>query len=285
MFGRRRKKRKEEEAGRAGASREGAAGAVSFDNEVHPGAEATPGGEPVKDADRHRSNGPWDAAEDAPELKRMDLGGIQVPQEQGTEIQVNVAQDAQGKQKVIGVTLVRGKSAVQVQPFAAPKSSGMWDEMREELREQVEKQGGKVEDHDGTFGPELKALVPVPGRTTEDGRQLAQRVRFIGVDGPRWVLRGVIRGEGASKPEVMAEVEKLFADVVVVRGDQPVPPGELLPITVPKQVQEQMAKAAQARAAQQAQARRAAQPGAPGTSPNGAAPRGPGASPNGSQQA
>lgn len=196
-----------------------------------------------------------------------------------------MAQDAQGKQKVIGVTLVRGKSAVQVQPFAAPKSSGMWDEMREELREQVEKQGGKVEDHDGTFGPELKALVPVPGRTTEDGRQLAQRVRFIGVDGPRWVLRGVIRGEGASKPEVMAEVEKLFADVVVVRGDQPVPPGELLPITVPKQVQEQMAKAAQARAAQQAQARRAAQPGAPGTSPNGVAPGGPGASPNGSQQA
>ncbi|WP_306367940.1 DUF3710 domain-containing protein [Nocardiopsis sp. CC223A] len=284
MFGRRRKKRKEE-AGRAGAPREGAAGAVSFDNEVHPGAAADPGGEPVKEADRYRSNGPWDAAEDAPELKRMDLGGIRVPQEQGTEIQVNVAQDAQGKQKVIGVTLVRGKSAVQVQPFAAPKSSGLWDEMREELREQVEKQGGKVEDHDGTFGPELKALVPVPGRTTEDGRQLAQRVRFIGVDGPRWVLRGVIRGEGAAKPEMMAEAEKLFSDVVVVRGDQPVPPGELLPITVPKQVQEQLAKAAQARAAQQDQARRAARRSAPGTTPNGAQPRDPGASPNGSAQA
>ena len=284
MFGRRRKKRKEE-SGRAGASREGAAGAVSFDNEVHPGAAADPGGEPAKEADRYRSNGPWDAAEDAPEMKRMDLGGIRVPQEQGTEIQVNVAQDAQGKQKVIGVTLVRGKSAVQVQAFAAPKSSGLWDEMREELREQGLKQGGKVEDHDGTFGPELKALIPVPGRTTEDGRQLAQRVRFIGVDGPRWVLRGVIRGEGAAKPEVMAEVEKLFSDVVVVRGDQPVPPSEMLPITVPKQVQEQLAKAAQARAAQQAQARRAAGQGTPGPTPNGARPHDPGPSPNGSAQA
>lgn len=282
MFGRRRKKRKEEEAGRARTPREGAAGAVSFDNEVHPGADASPGADPVKEADRYRSTGPWDSAEDVPEMKRMDLGGILVPQEQGTEIQVNVAQDAQGKQKAIGVTLVRGKSAVQVQPFAAPKSSGLWDEMRQELREQVEKQGGKVEDHDGTFGPELKALVPVPGRTTEDGRQLAQRVRFVGVDGPRWVLRGVIRGEGASKPEMMAEAERLFAGVVVVRGDQPVPPGELLPITVPKQIQEQLAKAAQARAAQQAQARRAAQQGAPGTSPNGAPPQAPGTSPNGS---
>lgn len=279
MFGRRRKKRKEDGAGRAEAPREGAAGAVSFGNEVHPGADAGPGADLDKEADRYRTGGPWDAAEDAPEMKRMDLGGIRVPQEQGTEIQVNVAQDAQGKQKALGVTLVRGKSAVQVQPFAAPKTSGLWDEMRQELREQVEKQGGKVEDHDGTFGPELKALVPVPGRTTEDGRQLAQRVRFIGVDGPRWVLRGVIRGEGATKPEVMAEVEKLFADVVVVRGDQPVPPGELLPIVVPKQVQEQLAKAAQARAAQ---ARMAAQQGVPGASPNGAPPRPPGTSPNGS---
>ncbi len=273
MFGRRRKKR-DEETERTGTeaapSREGAAGAVSFGNEIEP--ERSREQQP-KDADRHRSSGPWDSTEDAPEANRMDLGSMQLPMEQGTEIQVNVAQDAQGKQKIIGVTLVRGKSALQVQPFAAPKSSGLWDEMREELREQVVKQGGKAEEHDGTFGPELKALVPVKGRTTEDGKQLAQRVRFIGVDGPRWVLRGVIRGEGASKPEVMAEVEHLFSNIVVVRGDHPVPPSELLPITVPKQIQEKMAEAAKTRAAQQA-----AQRGNAGRSPNGAAP---GAQPGG----
>ncbi|WP_017572621.1 DUF3710 domain-containing protein [Nocardiopsis halotolerans] len=266
MFGRRRKKRDEQTERtkpEAAPRREGAAGAVSFGNEIEPEAQA----QPDKEADRHRSSGPWDAGEDAPESKRMDLGSMLLPMAQGTEIQVNVAQDAQRKQKIIGVTLVRGKSALQVQPFAAPKSSGLWDEMREELREQVVKQGGKVEDHDGTFGPELKALVPVKGRRTEDGKQLAQRVRFIGVDGPRWVLRGVIRGEGASKPEVMAEIEQLFADIVVVRGDQPVPPSELLPITVPKEIQEKMAEAAKARAAQQA-----AQSGNAGRSPNGAAP-------------
>lgn len=269
MFGRRRKKRDEqtERTGtEAAPQREGAAGAVSFGNEVEP---EKPVKGPAKEADRHRATGPWDSEEDFPEAKRMDLGSMLVPMEQGTEIQVNVAQDAQGKQKIIGVTLVRGKSALQVQPFAAPKSSGLWDEMREELREQVTKQGGKAEEHDGTFGPELKALIPVKGRKTEDGRQLAQRVRFIGVDGPRWVLRGVIRGDGASKPETMAEIEQLFAGIVVVRGDQPVPPSELLPITVPKQIQEQMAQAARTRAAQQA-----AQRGNAGRSPNGAAPGG-----------
>lgn len=136
--------------------------------------------------------------------------------------------------------------------------------MREELREQVTKQGGRVDDHDGTFGPELRAAIPVKGKKTEDGRQLGQRVRFIGVDGPRWVLRGVIRGEGATKPEVMAEAEQLFANIIVVRGEKPVPPNEMLEITVPQEVQEQMEQAAQKRAAQQA-----SQSGNSGRSPNG----------------
>ncbi|WP_067599920.1 DUF3710 domain-containing protein [Nocardiopsis listeri] len=271
MFGRRRKKRDQETERAAEETRpkerRGAAGAVSFDNEVEP---ERPSAQPDKDEDRYRVGGPWDSTEDAPETKRMDLGSMLLPTEQGAEIQVNVAQDGKGKQKIIGVTLVRGKTALQVQPFAAPKSSGLWDEMREELREQVTQQGGKVEDHEGTFGPELRAVIPIKGKTTEDGRQLGQRVRFIGVDGPRWVLRGVIRGEGASKPEVMSEIEQVFSDIVVVRGDQPAPPSELLPITVPKEIQEKMAAAAKQRAAQQA-----AQNGNAGRSPNGSA-EGPG---------
>lgn len=271
MFGRRRKKR-DQETERATEEtspkeRRGAAGAVSFGNEVEP---ERPSAQPDKDEDRYRVGGPWDSTEDAPETKRMDLGSMLLPTEQGAEIQVNVAQDGKGKQKIIGVTLVRGKTALQVQPFAAPKSSGLWDEMREELREQVTQQGGKVEDHEGTFGPELRAVIPIKGKTTEDGRQLGQRVRFIGVDGPRWVLRGVIRGEGASKPEVMSEIEQVFSDIVVVRGDQPAPPSELLPITVPKEIQEKMAAAAKQRTAQQA-----AQRGNAGRSPNGSA-EGPG---------
>ncbi|MBQ1081474.1 DUF3710 domain-containing protein [Nocardiopsis sp. B62] len=267
MFGRRRKKRDEETERatetEARSQRQGAAGAVSFENEIEPERASE---QPAKDADQYRLTGPWDSTEDAPEAERMDLGSMLLPMEQGTEIQVNVAQDKQNKQKIIGVTLVRGKTALQVQPFAAPKSSGLWDEMREELREQVTQQGGKAEDHDGTFGPELQAVIPIKGKKTEDGRQLGQRVRFIGVDGPRWVLRGVIRGEGASKPEVMSEIEQVFANIVVVRGEQPVPPNELLQITVPKKIQEQMAAAAQQRAAQQA-----AQTGNAGRSPNGSA--------------
>ncbi|WP_017614552.1 DUF3710 domain-containing protein [Nocardiopsis salina] len=263
MFGRRKKKDQETDRGAAPApesapvKKEGAAGAVSFDNEITPEA---PRAQPAKDVDRYRATGPWDESEDAPEANRMDLGSMKVPMEQGTDIQVNVAQDKQGKQRVIGITLVRGRTSLQVQPFAAPKSSGLWDEMREELRGQVTQQGGRVEDHEGPFGAELRALVPVKGRTNEEGKQMGQRVRFIGVDGPRWVLRGVVRGEGASKPEMMAEAERMFAGIVVVRGDQPAPPSEMLPIVVPKEIQDKMADAAKQRAAQQGNA---------GRSPNG----------------
>ncbi|MBE2999595.1 DUF3710 domain-containing protein [Nocardiopsis sp. HNM0947] len=263
MFGRRKKKDQETDRGAAPESgsspvkKEGAAGAVSFDNEITPEA---PKAQPAKDVDRHRATGPWDESEDAPEANRMDLGSMQVPMEQGTDIQVNVAQDKQGKQRVIGITLVRGRTSLQVQPFAAPKSSGLWDEMREELRGQVTQQGGRVEDHEGPFGAELRALVPVKGRTNEEGKQMGQRVRFIGVDGPRWVLRGVVRGEGASKPEMMAEAERMFAGIVVARGDQPAPPSEMLPIVVPKEIQDKMSEAAKQRAAQKGNA---------GRSPNG----------------
>lgn len=267
MFGRR--KKKDQGTGKEAApapepsqsKKEGAAGAVSFENEITPERSRQ---EPVKGDDRHRATGPWDATEDAPESERMDLGSMKVPMDQGSDIQVNVAKDKQGKQRIIGITLVRGRTSLQVQPFAAPKSSGLWDEMREELREQVTQQGGRVEDHDGPFGAELRALVPVKGRTNEEGKQLGQRVRFIGVDGPRWVLRGVVRGEGASKPEMMAEAERMFAGIVVVRGEQPAPPNEMLPITVPKEIQDKMTEAAEQRSAQQA-----AQKGNAGRSPNG----------------
>ena len=79
-------------------------------------------------------------------------------------------------------------------------------------------------------------------------------------------LNAECRDQGATKPEMMSEIEQIFANIVVVRGDQPVPPSELLQITVPKKIQEQMAAAAQQRAAQQA-----AQRGNAGSSPNGSA--------------
>ena len=58
--------------------------------------------------------------------------------------------------------------------------------------------------------------------------------RFIGVDGPRWFLRGVFGGEAALDRDAAAGLEGLFRQIVVVRGENPMPPRDLLQLRLPK---------------------------------------------------
>lgn len=217
MFGRRRKKR-----------------AKSGADDTAPAVSPRPGPvtEPAKAEDKYRAQGPWDVSEESPDTQRVDLGALRIPVGADIEVQVNVAKQ---QNRVIGVTVVNGQTALQVQPFAAPKSSGLWDEIRGEIAAEIAQSGGKSEEFDGTFGPELRTLLPVPGKTNDKGQQLVQPARFIGVDGPRWFLRGVVRGEGAIRPEAAARIEEIFAGIVVVRGGQPIPPRDLLELRLPPQ--------------------------------------------------
>ena len=65
-----------------------------------------------------------------------------------------------------------------------------------------------------------------------------QPIRFLGFDGPRWFLRGVISGPAASDRALGAAFNALFADVVVVRGDYPAPPREQLEIRLPEEARQ-----------------------------------------------
>ena len=84
---------------------------------------------------------------------------------------------------------------------------------------------------DGAFGPELLAQIPVAAGEGQSGHM--RLARFIGVDGPRWFLRGVIAGEAAVDPAAAAQVEDLFRSIVVVRGATPMPPRDLIPLRLP----------------------------------------------------
>jgi hypothetical protein len=183
--------------------------------------------------------GPWDATDDVPPLNRVDFGSLQVPVADGFEIQLNIADD-QGPL----IAVVRDDGSLQIQAFAAPKSDGLWEDVRQEITTAVTEAGGRAEEVDGPFGPELHARVP--GDPPQSG---LQPIRFLGVDGPRWFLRGVITGPAAERSEVAAPFEEIFAGLVVVRGDHPVPPRDLLEITLPeearKAMEEQMAAAAE----------------------------------------
>ncbi|MCU1571021.1 MAG: hypothetical protein JWR33_1762 [Naasia sp.] len=174
------------------------------------------------------STGPLDVSEANAVRPYVDLGGVKIVPREGLHLRLEVEENTK---RVVAVGLDYAGSTLQVQPFAAPRSSGLWHEIRAQIAEQIRKQGGTTREADGPFGPELVANIPVvagPGQP-----QSSRIARFIGVDGPRWFLRGVIAGEGAVNPEAAMHIEDLFRSVVVVRGATPMPPRDLIPLHVP----------------------------------------------------
>jgi len=174
------------------------------------------------------TEGPLDEAEANQVRPYVDLGGVKVLPREGLHLRLEIEE---GSKRVVAIGLDYAGSTLQVQPFAAPRSSGLWHEIRNQIADQVGKQGGTTTEREGPFGPELVAEIPVAaGQGPGGGTRLA---RFIGVDGPRWFLRGVIAGEGAVSPEAAAPIEDLFRSIVVVRGNTPMPPRDLIPLRMP----------------------------------------------------
>ena len=81
-----------------------------------------------------------------------------------------------------------------------------------------------------SLGWELRAQVPVQ---LPDGTNGVQVVRFVGVDGPRWFLRGVISGQGAVQPQAAGVLEHIFRDTVIVRGEGPMAPRDPIVLKLP----------------------------------------------------
>jgi len=188
--------------------------------------------EPDADADEDgfdRAGGPWDVAEVEGQAERLDLGGIWLPHAEQLEVRLDMDEQSG---MVTAATVVLGGSAVQLQAFAAPRSAGIWDEIREEIAAGITRQGGTADTVRGSFGRELLAQIPV--RST-DGRATLQTTRFIGVDGPRWFLRAVFHGPAAYEPEAAQALEDLVRGVVVVRGAEAMAPRDLLPLQLPEE--------------------------------------------------
>ena len=93
--------------------------------------DATPPWATEKVRDTDLTTGPYDEA-DSPddELERLDLGALRIPVVSGVEVRVDVNPDGQ----VIAATLSYGGSEAQVGAFAAPRTAGIWDEIRAEIR-------------------------------------------------------------------------------------------------------------------------------------------------------
>lgn len=206
-------------------------------------ARETPGGAAgeqevdVTDSSFDRSDGPWDSSEVAAddEVIRLDFGSLQVPGVDGMSVSLEMEE---ASQQVVAITISIGDAAVQLQPFAAPRSGDFWQEVRAELKKGITTSGGTVDEGRGTLGSHISATVPT---LTPEGENVMQSVRFVGVDGPRWLLRGVLLGKAATSDREAELFEDIMRGCVVVRGQQPMAPGDLLPLRVPADAQEAMA--------------------------------------------
>jgi hypothetical protein len=188
-----------------------------------------------------RGAGPFDVSEVDGREGRVDIGALWLQGVPGMELRLEVDQNTQ---QVNAATAVIRDSALQVQAFAAPRSGGLWDEIRGELASAIETQGGTAEERVGSLGTELRTRMPSTG---PDQRTVFAPATFLGVDGPRWFLRGVLSGRAAIDDTAAAPLLEVFRAAVVVRGTEPMAPRELLPLALPREA-ERAAEAAEAEA-------------------------------------
>jgi len=182
--------------------------------------------------------GPWDAAEPFPAQERVDLGSLQVPVGPEHEIQLVMAE-----QHGAWVTVRYRESEVQIQAFAAARRDTLWDDVRAEIAAEVNTAGGRSLESEGPFGTELMAQVPAEPGQPASGMRL---VRFVGIDGPRWFVRGLFTGPAADGGEQAELLEEVLRDVVVVRGEHPVPPREILELRLPPEARQALEEQAAA---------------------------------------
>jgi hypothetical protein len=171
---------------------------------------------------------PLDRSEVEDDTDYLNLGAIWLRGQQGMELRLEVNEQ---EQQITGVTAVIGESAVQLQAFAAPRTEGVWIDIRNEIAASIVDAGGTAEVLTGEFGEELLTRMPQAG---PDGRTVFMPARFVGVDGPRWFLRAVVSGRAAIEPAAAETVHEVIRTTVIDRGEEAMPPRELLPLRLPE---------------------------------------------------
>ena len=191
-------------------------------------------------------DGPFDVEDfDDPEtaaVARLDLGSVLIPMPEAGQVQVELTE--MGVPSAVWVVTPNGRFTIAA--YAAPKTPGLWREVATELADSLRKDVAKVSIEDGPWGRE------VVGVATPEPDQPAGVVRFIGVDGFRWMIRCVVNGPQDRIAALAAEARNALADTVVRRGDTPMPVRAPLQVQLPEPMAAQLRAAAE-QAAQQAQ--------------------------------
>lgn len=180
-----------------------------------------------------REEGPYDIDEvdlEVDDVPRLDLGALIVTPEEGMQIQIIAdAQTGNG----LALVLSLGNAAMQIEVKAAPQSTGFAAEIRGDIIEETLSVGGSAERVKGPYGTELRRVVPVES----DGEEGFAPLRDWLVQGPRWLLLGRLMGDAAVDVDgngASAPFDEAFRNLIVRRGDEPMAPGQTVPLKVPE---------------------------------------------------
>lgn len=196
-----------------------------------------------EDDEARPEGGPYDIDEIGEENlgSRLDLGSVVVPLPPGGQIQVEMAPNGSPQ----AVHLVTQHGRITISAYTAPKSPGQWREVAAELAETLRNDNATVGIENGPWGRELHGSTPNAD------------LRFIGVDGYRWMIRCVVAGPaGAASADgpLAAAARAVISETVVRRGVEPHPVRTPLPVVLPQALADQLVAAQQ----QQLAARQAA---------------------------
>ena len=100
--------------------------------------------------------GPWDAAH-APERPgsagRIDLGSLRIPAVDG--MQIRLESPGGSSQEVSAAVLVLAGSTLELRAFAAPRTAGIWNELREDITAELDRAKARFDVEDGPHGLEI----------------------------------------------------------------------------------------------------------------------------------
>lgn len=181
--------------------------------------------------------GDLDEAREALAQTRLDLGSVLVPLPAGGQLQVEMTQA--GAPQAVHVVTQHGR--ITIAAYAAPKSPGQWREVAADLATSLRNDSSEVTVETGPWGRELHGVT-----ANAD-------LRFIGIDGYRWMVRCVLAGPAgnvAADSPLVQVARDVLSQTVVDRGTDPHPVRTPLPVVLPEALSAQLAAAQQQQAAQ-----------------------------------
>lgn len=151
----------------------------------------------------------------------LDFESLKIPIVDG--IGISVTRD--DNQNITNVILESDSGNLEVTVFAANPGHSLWEEICSEMRAALFAEGLPTQELDGEAGTEL-----LTRRRDAHG---VTPLRFVGIDGPGWMIRGVYMGRAAVDTVQAAGLANCLRKAIVRRSNPSLPERSPLSLTMP----------------------------------------------------